>query len=64
MLCIVIFLFLLLGQCLWFPDDMKRISNVVDVCKKIFAVTDYASAALPSYISLGLVLNGKYKVYM
>jgi len=41
---------------------MKRITNVVDVCKQIFAVTDYASAALPTYISLGLVLNGKHEV--
>ena len=41
---------------------MKRILKVVEICKDIFAVTDYASAALPTYTTLGLVLSGKDKV--
>ncbi len=39
-----------------------RIKEVIETCKKIFPVTDYASVALPSFVTFGIVLSGKDKV--
>lgn len=50
------------GQSLWFPEDRKRISGVVEMCRKSFPVTDYCIAALPSYTSFGMVVTSKNKV--
>ncbi len=41
---------------------MMRIKEVIQTSKNIFAVTDYASVALPSFDTVGMVLNGKDEV--